>query len=515
MARQIWVGPVLNNNRARIVERCAGLIAEGQGDSVLYLTASYPLLELVTVGLLDGERNRGVWGSLPVHLFRGFVRHVLATAIEEETGLPLLPRISIDREDLPLKRSLLAQIIRGLARAGKLNALAPLAHSEGCVNSVASLVGEMQRAAKTPDEFEAIVRARAQDLNEAFANDSTSIPRQIDFDREMSLIYSVYSTALDRFHLTEDDADQLRALAALRGEVEGKRIRLPWLEHVRLLVLDGFFDFTPIQGEILRLLIPQVPEAIVNLNGDERNQEIFRPYESTIRQLGSMADFEVCTTVEEQPVTGTLGSLRVRLFNPFAGRNAEQAPTASSETELEEPTIRLFECSDRETEIRTIAKEIKHLVLLEDFRLAEIALVVRQRAAYSDAIARIFEDEAIPCALERRSALVEVPAVRAAAKLFQLLRQLGETGSARIGDLADLLKSGYFSPAESDVIALRARFEREQERLLRRARRDGAKEPAAWDVDELNVARRWRDACSGLAIAGPKTCWANGQACGR
>ena len=131
MARQIWVGPVLGSNRARIVERCASLISEGRAESVLYLTASYPLLELVTTGLLDGERNRGVWGSLPVHLFRGFVRHVLATASEEETSLPLLPLISIDRDDLPLKRSLLAQIIRGLARAGRLNALAPLVHKIG------------------------------------------------------------------------------------------------------------------------------------------------------------------------------------------------------------------------------------------------------------------------------------------------------------------------------------------------------------------------------------------------
>ncbi len=505
MARQIWVGPVLSNNRARIVERCAGLIFEGRADSVLYLTASYPLLELVTARLLDGDRNRGVWGSLPVHLFRGFVRHVLATTIEEETGLPLLPRIPIDREDLPLKRSLLAQIIRGLARAGKLNALAPLAHSEGCVNSVASLVGEMQRAAKTAAEFETIVRARARDLNEPLTDDGASVPRQIDFDREMSLIYSVYSAALDRFHLTEADADQLRALSVLRGEVAGKRVELPWLGQVRLLVLDGFFDFTPIQGEILRLLIPQVPEAIVNLNGDERNPEIFRPYEGTIRQLGSIADFEVCATVEEQPVAGVLSKLRVRLFNPFAGQTAdfevgdrdengemvsalEQAPEAASETAVEEPHIRLFECSDRETEIRTIAKEIKRLVLLEDYRLAEIALVVRQRAAYSDAIARIFEDEAIPCAIERRSALVEVPAVRAALKMFQLLRQMGEAGSAKIGDLADLLKSEYFRPAEADVAALHARFEREQEPLLKRARSDGVKEPAVWNVDELENA---------------------------
>jgi ATP-dependent helicase/DNAse subunit B len=492
MARQIWVGPVLGSNRARIVERCASLISEGRAESVLYLTASYPLLELVTTGLLDGERNRGVWGSLPVHLFRGFVRHVLATASEEETSLPLLPLISIDRDDLPLKRSLLAQIIRGLARAGRLSALAPLVHSEGCINSIASLVGEMQRAAKTPVEVEAIVLALARDLNEPLT-DGPGLPRQIDFDREMSLIYSVYWNALDRFHLTEDDADQLRALSVLRGEVEGKAIRLPWLEHVRLLVLDGFFDFTPIQGEILRLLIPQIPEVIVNLNRDERNPEIFRPYERTIRQLGSMADFEVCASVEEQPVAGLLARLRTRLFNPFAAQPSaaalpEQAPGAVSVSEPEEPNIRLFECGDRETEIRMIAKEIKQLVLLEGYGLSEIALVVRQRAAYSDAIARIFEDEAIPCAIERRSTLVEVPAVRAAQKLFHLLRRVGETGSAKIGDLADLLKSGYFRPSEAGVAALHSKFEREHEPLLKRAHKDGVRAPAAWDIDELENA---------------------------
>jgi len=38
----------------------------------------------------------------------------------------------------------------------------------------------------------------------------------------MSLIYSVYSNALERFHLTEDDADQCERFPVLRGEVEGK-----------------------------------------------------------------------------------------------------------------------------------------------------------------------------------------------------------------------------------------------------------------------------------------------------
>src|SRR5207245_11657472 len=108
---------------------------------------------------------------------------------------------------------------------------------------------------------------------------------QLDFDREIALIYSAYSEGLDRFGLTDEDADQLRALQILRGEVDGCKVSLPWLEQVELLVLDGFFDFTPVQGEILKYLIPAVPNVIVNLNGDERNQDIFRPFQSTIEHL--------------------------------------------------------------------------------------------------------------------------------------------------------------------------------------------------------------------------------------
>ena len=78
------------------------------------------------------------------------------------------------------------------------------------------------------------------------------------------MIYGTYANALENFDLTDEDADQLRALQVMRGEVA-------WLDQIDLLVLDGFFDFTPVQGEILRHLIPSVPNVIVNLNGDPRN----------------------------------------------------------------------------------------------------------------------------------------------------------------------------------------------------------------------------------------------------
>jgi ATP-dependent helicase/DNAse subunit B len=517
LSKQIWLAPILSNNRERLLERASDVLASGPAEGLLYLAASRPLLELAADRLLDGVRNRGVWGSLPVHLFRGFARFVLATATEDETGLSLAPRIAIDREELPLKRSLISQIIKRLARDGKLKAIAPLANREGCINTIATLIGEIQRAARTPAEFDAIIDARARDLYPADRRDSDSsaateqpVPLQIDFDREIGLIYSAYLAALDRFGLSEDDADQLRALEVLGGEAAGKKVSVPWLSSVRLLVVDGFFDFTPVQGEMLRLLIPQIPEVIVNLNRDGRNAEIFRPFDRTTDQLKSIAEFEFHESAEAQPVAPGLSRLRERLFNPTALGAQASLPASSSETPVSAPetpgsqgclrsqglrslqSIRVLDCSNRQTELRAIAKEIKRLVLLEGYRPCDVAVVVRQRASYEDTITRIFEEQQHHCTLSRHNSLTEVPAVRAAAKLFELLIELARDGGAlKMSHVADLVKSGYFGLAEGELATLRERFEREEQQLLAATGyRRGPDELKVgnWDADELENA---------------------------
>src|SRR4030095_8078282 len=160
-----------------------------------------------------------------------------------------------------------------------------------------------------------------------------------------------------------------------------------------LLVLDGFFDFTPVQGEMLRLLIPQIPDVIVNLNRDERNMTIFRPFERLIDQLKSIADFMITDRSEVEPVAGGLSLLRERLFNPLGTPLGAQASLPASsdstapgtslgaqaslpassdatliakdETASRQGCLRsqggsqviVLDCSDRQTELRSIAKE--------------------------------------------------------------------------------------------------------------------------------------------------------------
>ncbi|HEY6045353.1 MAG TPA: PD-(D/E)XK nuclease family protein, partial [Pyrinomonadaceae bacterium] len=460
-------------NRERLLARCAEYVAKGETDRLLYIAASHPLLDLATEKVLDGKHGRGVWGEFPFYLFRGFVRRILTSA-----GEPLPPRVPIDREELPLRLSLISQIIKQLAEAGKLKAIRRIANRDGCVNTIASLIGELQRAGKTAEEFLAAVETRAEESQiSGLTAPRAGLNLQIDFDREVGLVYEKYSQALDRFGFTDDDADQLRALQILRDGV-GQAASLPWLKDVDLLVLDGFFDFTPVQGEIMRRLIPAIPNVIVNVNYDEANKEIFRPFEATIEQLKSIAEFETLTSSESS------GNLNQRLFN--VDNSAIKSPPQSGSMHYQ-----LLECTDRETEIGAIAKEIKRLVLRENFNLSEIALVVRERAAYADIILRVCAAESIPCNLQRRVEAQHIPSLRACGKLLQILKETERehVTNPKASELAHLVKTDYFRISEQSLQTLVEAFDRQYGNLLSTAEDNAGRRRALgigrWSPDHI------------------------------
>ena len=168
-------------------------------------------------------------------------------------------------------------------------------------------------------------------------------------------------------------------------------------------------------------LIPRVPDVVVNLNHDRRNPDIFLPFQDTIDHLTSIEPFERKFSSAEAAAQGALAGLRQKLFNPQLELKVVELDQAVNATE-----VRYLECGDRDTEIRAIAKEIKHWCCATGSRCPDIALVVRQRAAYSETIARVLREESLSCNLEARVDVKDIPALRAALKLFEVLESLDQ-----------------------------------------------------------------------------------------
>ena len=97
----------------------------------------------------------------------------------------------------------------------------------------------------------------------------------------------------------------------------------------------------------------------------------------------------------------------------------------------------------------------------EGYHLADIALVVRQRASYAETIARVMREEMLPCNLEARIEANDIPAKRAALKLFAILEHLSqdEDATPKTSEIADLIKSEYFRLNEEELKSLSARFD--------------------------------------------------------
>src|SRR5712664_4582181 len=144
MNRQIWFGPVLNENRNRLIEECTSRLNTGRVDSFLYLAASRPLLDRVLSSILVGAENSGTWGTASVFLFRGFVRRIISKAQTVADRHPLEPRTRIDTDESPIKHTLVSHLLQELADAGQLSTIAPLVRREGCASTVGRLLGEFQ-----------------------------------------------------------------------------------------------------------------------------------------------------------------------------------------------------------------------------------------------------------------------------------------------------------------------------------------------------------------------------------
>ncbi len=416
----IWFEPVLGRNREAFVRRCQEALRAGQEQSFLYLVATRPLWEDVVRRILDGE-HLAACGELRVFLFDGLVRWLL-----QESGLtrPLLPEGG--------RIALLERLLGLLQQERALGHVHEIAHLPGCARSIARLLGELQRADLSPEDFAEWVLGTAHPH-----------PR----DRDLALIYATYARAVEEIGALDPDQAYCRALDLFR---ERPDLPLP-LRATRVLLVEGFFDFTPVQKKLLRYLIERVPEAFVSLIFDPENAAVFQePLGDTLgffQSFGESVVFEQKT--EALPRDPRLRPLRRKLF-------ALGAPHGEGEEDVRgEPPIQILAAMGFVQEVAEIARRIKQLIHDEGYRASEIAVIARD-AAYVRALAEELPRVGVPVALDVTESLADVPVVKAALRVLD-----ARVGQEATQSYVALLKNDYlqaFSELDRDAIesAMRA-----------------------------------------------------------
>jgi ATP-dependent helicase/nuclease subunit B len=312
-----------------------------------------------------------------------------------------------------MKRRLIAYLIGEQLNNGRLQYFRPIASTNGLVDLVYEFISEMKRLEIWPDDLRRACQARGF----------------IAKDRDLLELYDAYQLTLRENHLYDTEG---RFWSARDGLQRGQR--RPF-ENLRLVVADGFTDFTRTQHEILELLSGWVEELIVSLplESEPRRSDLFG---KPLKTLSELKHRHPNISVREVPRSEkaswpAMSHLEKRLFiNP---RLVQSAPSTEG--------IEILAARKPQGEIELLGTKIKRLLADGIARPGDIAVVFRSPQDKGGLVAEIFNRLGIPVAWERGQTLDRMPILRA----FTILLQL-DLNDWPFQQLLSVLGSNYFQP---------------------------------------------------------------------
>ncbi|MDD5216950.1 MAG: exodeoxyribonuclease V subunit gamma [Candidatus Omnitrophica bacterium] len=200
----------------------------------------------------------------------------------------------------------------------------------------------------------------------------------------------------------------------------------------RKIWLDGFFDFSNLQLACIRELAGVTDEMVITLTRDTRpgRESLFEPVQATEQALAELGfeKRELPFSDKKWGRSPALGFLERHLFGPDKPKKAQVNGGAMT----------VFEAVGVEGEVEMIAREIKRLYRMGDYRLSDMAVLLRRVGNYEDALRAVFKRFEIPVEIHERECLEFTPILRVIVDLLRIFRE-----GWRRHDLIQFLKSSY------------------------------------------------------------------------
>ena len=190
---------------------------------------------------------------------------------------------------------------------------------------------------------------------------------------------------------------------------------VPDSEYVKrsVFVLDGFTGFTPVQYQLLELLLVWGRDVQVILNMDTREnpykitgmQELFYMSKQVVSKLSALADklqveIKPAVMIEDcRPAAAPLAELERRLFRYPLKAYGEKADA-----------IHLHQAKNPEEEVRYVLLQVLSCIR-QGYRYRELAVICSDMNVYTPVIEKWFGRADLPMFLDRKKTLIDNPLV--------------------------------------------------------------------------------------------------------
>ena len=344
-----------------------------------------------------------------VMTFDNFASSILRGAAE-----PIRPIGSV------LKRQLLQRLVAEAHDRGELDYFGPIADTAGFIDLLADFISDLKRHEVWPDVYTSACRPGKPGRK----------------DRELALLYERYQDCLNRGRLYDAEGRFWWARTVLRDDPQSVAL------SPRMIIADGFTDFTHTQHEILEVLAARAEWLLISLplDEDEHRIDLFHKTRETLAQLRSR---------HPQLRTAALPRSERRGWPAFAHVESQlfrnpREQTAAAKTD----GIQIGAVAGQLGELRWIARTIKQLLIEGDelhggvkVRPGDVAVVCRGLQTIGPLVAEVFEEYGLPLALEVAPTLDRVPALALMLSLVQL-----EVDDWPLADLLAVISNTYFRP---------------------------------------------------------------------
>lgn len=185
----------------------------------------------------------------------------------------------------------------------------------------------------------------------------------------------------------------------------------------KLLIVDGFYEFIPIQTKFLRLLADNFESVIVSLTYSEGHSAY-----SYCSDLAGFLDNGKTITASRHPAAVIdMEVIQSNLFNCHPGK------TIRKETELfpewinnwKDASVKILQCPSRRSEIEAAARVVKRWVL-GGTDLQNIAVLYRGSYDYSSLVSLIFPQFGIPVKCSKNGKLIETEPARLVMRILKV-----------------------------------------------------------------------------------------------